>query len=157
MIKHPILFILLGCVLSSCINDITTIDATFTRATALYADLDDLRSTTLIGEAREISNPGKIFVSDELLLVGEEKEGIHVIDNSNPENPVARLFINIPGNREFFVDGDYLFAESHYDMLKIDISNVNQPVLMARSMDAFGSDTASPVLTNERGESLVGV
>ncbi len=137
--------------LSSCEQDFTSIDVTYTKATALYADLNELRNVALIGGAREIANPGKIFVSDDLLLIGEEKVGIHIMDNSDPENPTNKSFINVPGNREFFVDGSNVYVESYYDMLKIDLSAINAPKLIARVRNAFGEE-----LKNELGESLIG-
>lgn len=137
--------------LSSCEKDFTSIDVTYTKATALYADLNELRNITLIGEAREISDPGKIFVSNDLLLIGEEEVGIHIMDNSDPENPVTKSFINVPGNREFFVDGSNVYAESYYDMLKIDLSDINSPTIATRVRNAFGDE-----LKNGVGESLVG-
>ncbi|MEQ9423705.1 MAG: hypothetical protein RJQ09_04750 [Cyclobacteriaceae bacterium] len=149
--KKNILIIGLLSILSSCINDIARLDVTYTRATAIYADLDEIRNTPLVSTSKEISNPGKIFVSETLLLVGEEGEGIHIIDNTDPELPRPKFFINVPGNREFFVSEGKLFAESYYDMLMIDITNIDQPVLLSRVQEAFG-----PELKNNLGESIIG-
>ena len=99
MQKH-LLFLLLSFVLiQSCTKDIGTVETTYTKAIAIYGDLEEVRNTPLVSTAKEIENPGKIFVSNDFILVGEEGEGIHVIDNSDPINPVAVQFINIPGNR----------------------------------------------------------
>ena len=138
-------------VFHSCTKDFSSVEVTYTKATAKYSDLSELRSTPLIGVVQKVENPGKIFVSENLLLIGEEGKGIHVIDNSDPTNPQTTLFLNVPGNREFYVEGDQIFAESHYDMLKIDISNTAQPVLVSRVENAFAQD-----LINDKGEVLVG-
>ncbi|MBE62144.1 MAG: hypothetical protein CMB89_07260, partial [Flammeovirgaceae bacterium] len=111
-------------ILLSCEDDFGKKTVTYTKATALYGDLDALRATPLNGHARDIVDPGKIFVYDNLILVGEEGHGIHVIDNTDPQNPSAVSFLSIPGNREFFISEGTLYAESMYDMLKIDISNI---------------------------------
>lgn len=127
-------------ILSSCSKDFGTVEVTYTKATAVYGDLNEIRNTPLLESEKTIVNPGKVFVSENLLLVGEEGEGIHLVDNSDPENPTNLSFLNIPGNREFYVQGNILYAESHYDMLKIDISNKMQPRIIARVDNAFASE-----------------
>lgn len=138
-------------IFASCTSDLGEVTVTYTRGDAIYGDLSSIRQTPLTSSAREVADAGKIFISNDLLLIGEETEGIHVFDNTDPENPVAQLFINIPGNREFYVDGDFIYAESLYDMLKIDISNPQQPQLVSRIENAI-----SPTLTNWNGETLIG-
>lgn len=135
----------------SCNKDFSKVSVTYTKATAIYADLEEIRQMPLIGASRGITNPGKIFVSQNLLFIGEENEGVHVIDNTDPTNPQNIYFINIPGNKEFYVHEDHLFAESYYDMVKINISTIQLPTLTSRVENAF-----SPNLFNETGEALIG-
>lgn len=135
LILLPLTFILL----QSCNDDFGKVEVTYTKATAVYGNLEDIRNTPLIADAQPIVNAGKIFVADDLLLIGEETKGIHVVDNTNPENPTNVSFINIPGNREFYVSGNILYAESHYDLLKIDLSNQQQPRIVSRANDAFAN------------------
>lgn len=139
-------------VLQSCNKDFGTVEVTYTKATAVYGDLESIRNTPLIGEAQPISNAGKVFVAHNLLLIGEEGQGIHVVDNTNPASPINLSFINIPGNREFFVQDNTLYAESNYDMLKIDITNKNQPILVSRVIDAFAN---SVDFKNDEGQTLI--
>lgn len=124
---------------------------TYTKSTAMYGDLDAIRNTPLIESSRAISDPGKIFIGDEFLLVGEEGKGIHVFDNSSPVNPTNVLFLNVPLCKEFFVKDNFIYAESQYDMVKIDISNFQNPFINSRIANAF----AEPFL-NDEGEHLIG-
>jgi hypothetical protein len=151
--KKLVIVLLIGCVSSfySCTNDIVSSEITFTRATPIYEDLNALRTIPLEGAVRDISDPGKVYLSDNLILIGEENQGIHVLDNSNPENPRAVSFIQIPQNKEFYVDGNFIYAESAYDMLKIDISTISSPRLAGRIEHAFG-----PGIDNDLGQSLIG-
>ena len=123
----------------SCTKDFGHVVVTYTKATAVYGDLEVIRDTPLLENARPISNAGKVFVAENMLLIGEEEKGIHVIDNTDPKNPTNLSFINIPGNREFYIKGNILYAESLYDMIKVDISNQNQPKLVSRVKDAFAN------------------
>ena len=135
----------------SCSSDVNSAQLTYTKGTAIYGSLEDQRNLILNDEVREISDPGKVYVSENLLLIGEEGEGIHVYDNTNPENPTPLSFINIPNNREFFVKDNFIYAESFYDMLKIDISDKTNPTLQNRVENAFIQD-----FTNEEGQVLIG-
>lgn len=137
--------------MTSCTKDKGKITMQYNKATAIYADIDDIRSTPLQANSRAIENPGKIFINGNLLLIGEENEGIHVFDNSNPENPVNVSFIQLPFTKEFYVEDHLVYAESQYDFLKIDISDINAPKLVNRVNYAFGE-----AIKDETGATLVG-
>ena len=124
---------------------------TYNKATAVYADIESIRATPLTGNTRSIENPGKIFIGDAFLLVGEENQGIHVFDNSNPNSPVSVSFIQLPYTKEFFVEDNFIYAESHYDFVKIDLTDIYAPTLVDRAEYVFGDG-----LFNEEGEALVG-
>lgn len=135
---------------ASCKTDLCKQTVTYTKAQAIYADLEDVRSVPLVSASQSIENAGKIFVGEELLLIGEENVGIHVFDNSNPSNPQSISFLNIPYGKEFFVEGEFLYAESQYDLLKIDISSKNNITLVSR--EAMLDVRAN----NDKGDALVG-
>lgn len=153
LMKKLILFFLPMLLFSACTKDFGTISMTYQKATAIYGDLKEIRNTPLVGTARTtVENPGKIFVSDQFLLIGEEGKGIHVLDNTNAEAPQPLYFMNIPGNREFFVKDNIIYGESYYDVVKIDISNITAPRLVTRLENAF----LERELTNSKGEALIG-
>lgn len=137
-------------VLGSCSSDSGELIVTYTKGEAIYGDLESIRATPLVSGVLPLVDAGKIYLGDEYILIGEEKRGIHVYDNQDPNNPIPKLFINIPGNREYYVEDNFLFAESLYDMLKIDISNPLNPQLISRIENAI-----STTITNHRGEVLV--
>ena len=131
------LFLALGVILglASCNTDLDVCNQTvsYTKATAIFEDLTELRTTPLIEAAREVEDAGKIFVGENFLLIGEEGQGIHVYDNTDASNPTPTSFLNIPYTREFFVSGSEIFAETQYDMVKIDISDLNNARIIARA------------------------
>lgn len=151
MKKYYTLFLIPFLLLQGCIEDVGTVKATYQKATAIYGDLEALRNQDLFSESRAIEDAGKIFIGEDFILIGEEGEGLHVFDNSAPENPVNIGFINIFGSREFYLAGNELYAESVYDMVKIDLSDIRQPQLITRINNAF----AEP-FENSNGEQVVG-
>jgi hypothetical protein len=128
---------LIAITIISCTEDYGTVEVTYQEATAIYGDIETIRSQSLNETVREIINPGKIYLGNDVILIGEEQEGIHVIDNSDPINPTSVNFINIPGNKEFFVKDNKIYAETYYDVVKIDISDMYNAVLDSRAEFVF--------------------
>ncbi|MFK7756437.1 MAG: LVIVD repeat-containing protein [Flavobacteriales bacterium] len=150
--KHlSFLSLLLLLFISSCTKDSGDLTVTFDKATAEYGDISEIRNTPLISAPKAIENQGKIFLGEDFLLIGEEGKGIHVYDNTNPANAVNMLFINLPFTKEFIVNGNFIYAESQYDMVKIDISDPYSPVLLQRLENAFYD-----LITNDEGQALLG-
>lgn len=123
--------------LFSCHEDSGTITVTYQEATPVYGDLEEIRNLTLNVAPQEIDNPGKIYITNDIILIGEETEGVHVMDNTDPSSPQAINFINIPGTREFFVKDNFLYAESYYDVVKLDITNPRDVKLVSRAENIF--------------------
>lgn len=72
--------------------------------------------------AFEPKNPGKIYLYNNLLLVNEVYEGIHVINNANPADPKPLYFIRIPGNIDVAMKNDVIYADNFNDLLAIQIT-----------------------------------
>jgi hypothetical protein len=88
-------------------------------------------------EARELENPGKIYLLDDYLFVNEVAKGVHIIDNQDPSSPQFVGFVNIPGNKNMAVRGDRLYADSSTDLLVFDVSDFDNPELISRREDVF--------------------
>ena len=88
--------------LTSCYKDKGSVTMTYYKGVAIYGDIETLRNTPLLSSAKIVENPGKIFIGEDFILIGEEHKGIHVFDNSNPNSPVNVSFLDIPFSKEFF-------------------------------------------------------
>ena len=150
IMKNILLLLSASVLLFSCITPKGKVSITYTKATAVYGDLDAVRNQPLLIPQQPLENPGKIYVGNDYILVGEKGKGIHIFDNSNMTNPVRLSFFQIPWNKEFFVKDNMLYAESLYDFIKIDISDVYHPELVDREENVF-----STPLTNDKGESII--
>ena len=75
-------------------------------------------------EPRPIEFLGKIYYKDETIFVNERNKGFHVIDNSNPTNPVPIRFIQVYGSEDIAIKGNYLYTDNVTDLVTIDISNL---------------------------------
>ena len=82
-------------------------------------------------------------------MIGEEGEGIHIVENSEQMESVG--FMAIPGNREFIVDGNTLYAESYYDVIKIDVTDPRQARIEERAAFSIQEERK-----DDKGNTLIG-
>lgn len=122
--------------LKSC-QDKTYEEITYRANVPIVMGFDEFRNAVKKTEARNLETPGKIYLKDNFVFVNEFQEGIHVIDNSNPEAPQILNFIEIPGNIDMAIKGNILFADSYIDLVAIDVSDPYNPVEVDRLEDAF--------------------
>lgn len=66
---------------------------------------------------------GSFLEKDDRVYINERFRGIHVFDNTDPSSIEKIYFWAIPGNTEFTVDGNYLYADNSRHLLTIDISD----------------------------------
>lgn len=68
---------------------------------------------------KAILNPGKIYLKDHLIFINEKYRGIHVIDNTNPEDPTNIAFINVDGCIDIAMKNNVLYADNAVDLIAI--------------------------------------
>lgn len=136
-----LLFSLLGLAallaLPACLRDKCTTTRTYTRYDPIFKTTAECRVGMQVQAARPLVKPGKIYYFDHYLLINELREGIHIVDNSDPANPAPVAFWSIPGNVDMAVRGNYLYADQYIDLLTIDISDLQNPQAVCRGENAF--------------------
>ena len=73
--------------------------------------------------AREVNNPGKIYLYQHYLLVNEYANGIHVFDNSDPSHPEAVGFIQMLGNTDMAIKDGVLYADHNGQLVGLTVNN----------------------------------
>lgn len=114
----------------------------YTLATPVTLTLDEFRSSAKITAPQAIQKSGKIYAYGNYIFVNDKKKGIHVIENSNPRSPRKIAFINIPGNEDISIKGNYLYADSLIDLVVFDISDLESIVQVGRLEDVFPNNIA---------------
>ena len=95
------------------------------------------RSSVEVIAPKTIEEPGKIYVYQDYIFVGDVHSGIHIIDNSDPKSPKAIKFIQIPGNEDISVKDNFLYADSATDLVVFDISDINNVSIIEQLEDVF--------------------
>ena len=75
-------------------------------------------SVTLL-PAKPIKTPGKIWVYNTFILVIEQYRGIHIINNSDPNNPINAGFIRIEGCTDLAVNNGIVYANNAVDLIGV--------------------------------------
>jgi hypothetical protein len=125
-----------GCVSSSSGN-----------ADPVYLSYQELRSSVAVEEPLALGEIKRVYVYQSAafperraIFLNRENEGIHVLDNSDPRNPVNIAFISIPGNTEISIRDDYLYADSYIDLVTLDISDPQNVREVDRVQEVFPYD-----------------
>ncbi len=133
-----ICFLLLALTAWSC-NDNCTETRVRRQFTPVTKSILEIRQDLRTESPRALEHPGKIYVKDKYLFINEIKEGLHIIDNSDPTNPKAVAFIKIPGNGDLAVRGNILYADSYSDLVALDISDPKNTKEVGRVGEVFRS------------------
>ncbi len=137
-IKLFIYFILASLFFTGCIdiNDSTSYKSTCKKPR--YMSYKDLRADyPAVKKPKEIDTAGKIYVFGDILLINERNQGIHVIDNRVKETPIAKKFIEIPGNIDLAVKDGYLYVDSFIDLVVLNINDINNITVVDRKEEVF--------------------
>ncbi len=131
--------LLLSCTLmfSSCMEDKCEREITYVTYNPIYFSVDEIRADISLSDPQALKKPGKIYYYNDFLFINEQKQGVHIFDNTNPESPVKIGFYKIPGNVDIAIANDLLYADNYMDLVTIDISDIYEPQTAYRVEDAF--------------------
>jgi hypothetical protein len=141
--KKNILILLFACLIlcSSTCGDGNSYKILYTSYTPVFMKRADLENSITIGSPRVIGAPSKIYTKDNYLYVSESGVGVHIINNTNPANPVNEHFIKIVGCNDMAIKGNVLYADNATDLVAIDISNPSSLKINSREVNAFPEPT----------------
>lgn len=89
-----------------------------------YMKRADLNNSVVYQDtAHDMVDPGKIYVRGNQLFINEKYQGIHIVDNSNPEMPTRVAFIFAPGCIDMAVKGDIIYLDNAVDLVAFDIAS----------------------------------
>lgn len=110
--------------------------------------LDDI---VALEESRVISSPGKIYLYKNYLLVNEAQKGVHIIDNSNPRNPIPLNFLKIIGNNDVAVKNGVLYADQFQNLVTIRLDSLETKLTRKRITDVFDNFNFYEISPDEPG------
>jgi hypothetical protein len=97
------------------------------------------QSANVIGveAAKPTLHPGKIYAYGNYIFQIEESLGIHIIDNTIPQQAHKIAFLRVLSASEISIKSNFLYTNNLNDMVVFDISNISSPQLVNRIQNAF--------------------
>ncbi|OQD42604.1 hypothetical protein BUL40_10145 [Croceivirga radicis] len=129
----------------SCNDDDESEYADYIVATPLLVNKAELRASVTVTAPIPTETSGKIYAYNDYIFINEKYKGVHIIDNSNPENPSKIGFITIPGNVDISVKDNFLYADSVVDLVVLDISNSDEIKEVNRLENALPNNVVWPI------------
>ena len=111
---NKILFLFVLCFLAGCARPAPVEVGVVEGLKPVYISSEE--NIVEVQAAKEFENLGKIVYAAPYLMINEQYRGIHVLDNTNPADPIKIAFIQIPGNTDFTLKGQYLYANHGNDL-----------------------------------------
>ena len=103
----------------------------------LFMKRSELEKSIRFEAPVELNNPAKIYYKDHLIFISESYKGIHIIDNSEPKNPVKLGFIRVVGCLDMAIKGTTIYVDNATDLVAIEAGDPLKPFVSKRIVDAF--------------------
>lgn len=95
-----------------------------------YETTAQLAAKVTVESPKDYAEAGKIVTYQNYIFINKPNEGVHVVDNSNPADPVNLHFINIPGSLDLTIIDNHLYSDMFSALVVFNISDVTQPDLI---------------------------
>lgn len=86
---------------------------------------ESLERSVVFHTSESIKEPAKIYYKDKYIYISERFKGVHVIDNTDPKNPVNKGYIAVLGCVDMAIKNNTLYVDNAVDLVAIDISNIS--------------------------------
>jgi hypothetical protein len=100
-----------------------------------------LENSVEMQEPAKLVKPGKIYIKDNYIYINEKYRGVHIINNSDPSNPVKEGFLRIPGCIDIAMKENILYADNAVDLIAFDLSGPSAIAVTKRITSVFPEHT----------------
>ena len=98
---------------------------------------NDINDIVKMEDPRALTRPGKIYTYRNYLLVNEVQKGFHIIDNSDPRNPIQEKFLSIAGSNDVAIQNGYIYADQFENLIVVSLDSLLDIVGRNRILSAF--------------------
>lgn len=130
MKKELLFLILLICQLfSSCFysNQDNSSNSNFE---PVYMTRIQLENSIVIENPKTAIQAGKIYIKDDFMFVNDVNKGFQVYNYSNPTNPIATSYINVPGATDMAIRNNVLYVNQAVDLVSLNYNVTNNSILI---------------------------
>lgn len=126
--KKTLLFLVLVTTFLACKDDDNAEYAMQDIATPVVIEKADLRASfnqLEVEDSQPIKSSGKFYAYGNYIFINDIGAGIHIIDNTNPNVPIKKGFLEVPGSKDMEAKDNILYVDSYSDLVLFDLSNMD--------------------------------
>ena len=120
----PLMLLSLLTMLVSCIGTVDEPEY-YSAYTPVLMDRESLERSIKWHPPAEIKSPAKIYYKDNYIMISEHFKGVHIVDNTDPNKPVIKGYISVPGCVDMAIKENTLYVDNAVDLVAIDVSKIN--------------------------------
>ena len=121
-----VLFVLSLFLTMSCSNKDETVETVdYTVGKPIKVSITEIRNSIAVEDPQPTTESGKMYQYEDFVFVNEKNEGVHVIKGLEAEHLQKIKFLRIPGNKDISVRDGFLYADSYFDLVVFDISDID--------------------------------
>ncbi|MDC0872241.1 hypothetical protein OAP80_02430 [Flavobacteriaceae bacterium] len=96
----------------------------------IYASPGSDILTVALKDPTPFEETGKIIHYQDYIFINKPQEGIHIVNNSDPKNPINEGFIQIKGNIDMAIIDDFLYADQFSALVVLDLQDLEHVSLI---------------------------
>lgn len=101
----------------------------YTQFTPILLTRSSLETSVSLKPVTNIGDAAKIYYKDNFIFISERFKGVHIIDNTDPSNPINKGYIAIPGCVDMAIKNDILYVDNAVDLIAINLSDAQKGTL----------------------------
>jgi len=110
----------------------------------IFMTRDEMERAVKLESPRSMLDPGKIYYKKPYLFIVEKYKGVHIFENSNPENPENIGFIHIDGIRDIAMKNDVMYADNSVDLIALQINASVTSITVSKRLKNYFQEMLSP-------------
>ena len=120
-----IAFIILCFCLTSCFTnwgEERSIDPVFSRYEPVTLERSVFENAIEIQDKTAVTESSKIYIISDYIFVNDKRTGFHIFDNTNPESPIKKKFLKIPGATDIAIRNNILYINQATDLVVLTLN-----------------------------------
>lgn len=92
------------------------------RYEAVTMSREELEKSIKISDNQPMTESSKIYIIGDYIFINDKRKGFHIFDNTNPENPIKKKFLNAPGSTDIAIRNNALFINQATDLVVLTVN-----------------------------------
>jgi len=104
----------------------------------------ELETSIVLQEAKPITETGKIYVKGQYVFINEPYQGFHIVNNTDPSNPVIERFLVTPGATDLIFKDDSFYINQAVDLVALKFNASFDGVIETQRVENIFPQLISP-------------